>query len=141
MTTETNHKNNMKLPSHLRQWVVQQMVAINLQVLPAELANEFLEFLKEREESGFAEELASCLSEAEKITEKKSEKSDPTCPKCYLIECCCEADRLEYLKSQELEIQMFHSAKRGSRMWRKQLECPCKLHQHLAKAHNKARRK
>jgi hypothetical protein len=41
--------------------------------------------LKEREESGFAEELASCLSEAEKITEKKSEKSDPTCPKCYLI--------------------------------------------------------
>jgi hypothetical protein len=51
MTTETNHKNNMKLPSHLRQWVVQQMVAINLQVLPAELANEFLEFVKEREES------------------------------------------------------------------------------------------
>jgi hypothetical protein len=31
------------------------MVAINLQVLPAELANEFLEFLKEREESGFAD--------------------------------------------------------------------------------------
>jgi hypothetical protein len=70
MTTETNQKNNMKLPSHLRQWVVQQMVAINLQVLPAELANEFLEFLKEREESEFAEELASCLSEAEKITER-----------------------------------------------------------------------
>jgi hypothetical protein len=67
MTTETNQKNNMKLPLHLRQWVVQQMVAINLQVLPAELANEFLEFVKEREES---EELASCLSEAEKITER-----------------------------------------------------------------------
>jgi hypothetical protein len=62
------------------------MVAINLQVLPAELANEFLEFLKEREESGFAEELDSCLSEAEKITEKKSETiGHPTCPKCYLI--------------------------------------------------------
>jgi hypothetical protein len=44
-----------------------------------------------------------------------------------VIKCCCEADRLEYLKSQELEIQMFHSAKRGSRMWRKQLECPCEL--------------
>jgi hypothetical protein len=67
--------------------------------------------------------------------------SEPTCPKCYLIECCCEVDRLEYLKSQELEIQMFHSAKRGSRMWRKQLECPCELHQHLAKAHDEARKK
>ena len=67
MTTETNQKNNMKLPSHLRQWVIQQMVAINLQVLPAELANEFLEFVKEREES---EELARCLSEAKKITER-----------------------------------------------------------------------
>jgi hypothetical protein len=74
MTTETNQKNNMKLPPHLRQWVIQQMVAINLQVLPAELANEFLESLKEREESGFAEELVSCLSEAEKITVPSAEE-------------------------------------------------------------------
>ena len=66
MTNQTNNK-NMKLPSHMRQWVVEQMVAIELQVLPEELTNKFLDFLKESEESGFAEELTSCISEAKKM--------------------------------------------------------------------------
>jgi hypothetical protein len=65
----------------------------------------------------------AALDEAERI--ECLNKTDTTCPKCYLIECCCEEDHIEYLKSQELEIQMFHSAKRGSRLWRKQSECPC----------------
>jgi len=74
MSDQTNNK-NMKLPPHLRQWVVQQMVAIDLQVLSAELANKFLDFLKEREESGFAEELTSCLSEAQAIIERVEGRS------------------------------------------------------------------
>jgi hypothetical protein len=53
---------------------------------------------------------------------------ETTCPKCYLIECCCEADKLEDLKNKKLEIQMFHNAKPGSRTFRKIKECPCGQH-------------
>ena len=66
--------NNKKLPNELRKWVIQQMVAINIGVLPAELANEFFKFIKESEKKGFAQELASCLSEAKIITNKINNK-------------------------------------------------------------------
>ena len=55
-----------------------------------------------------------------------------TCLVCYLINCCCEADRLEDLKNENLEIEEYHNAKPGTRLWRKRHECPCKLHRQLA---------
>ena len=58
------------------------------------------------------------------------------CEKCFLVECCCEADRLEDEENKRLEIEDFHKAKPGSRLWREQLECPCDFHQHLAVKHD-----
>ena len=66
--------NNKKLPNELRKWVIQQMVAINIGVLPDHLANDFFKFIKESEKKGFEQELASCLSEAKIITNKIKNK-------------------------------------------------------------------
>ena len=50
------------------------------------------------------------------------------CDVCFLIECCCEADRIEDEKRKQKEIKMFHNAKPGSRLFRKMYECPCEYH-------------
>ena len=59
--------------------------------------------------------------------------NNKVCDKCYLIECCCEADRIEDEINKKKEIELFHKAKPGSRLWRKILECPCEEHQQNAK--------
>ena len=50
------------------------------------------------------------------------------CEKCFLIECCCEADRKLRIENDKLEIELFHKAKVGSRLHRKIKECPCGQH-------------
>ena len=51
-----------------------------------------------------------------------------TCEKCFLIECCCEQDRLEGEQDRQKEIEMYHNAPVGSRLHRKIKECPCVKH-------------
>ena len=50
------------------------------------------------------------------------------CENCFLIECCCEQDRLEGEQDRQKEIEMYHNAPVGSRLHRKIKECPCGKH-------------
>ena len=50
------------------------------------------------------------------------------CQSCYLYDCVCEQDRLDKLQDDKDEIKMYHSAKVGSRLYRKMNECPCDIH-------------
>jgi hypothetical protein len=38
----------------------------------------------------------------------------------------------EEFEDKQKEIQLFHAAKKGSRLYRRILECPCEKHQWLA---------
>ena len=68
----TNNEQNM-LPPDMRKWVIEQMVAINLEALPAELVDMFLTLSQESLEKGWGDEMARCLSEAKKITDRLRE--------------------------------------------------------------------
>ena len=57
-----------------------------------------------------------------------TETEETICEECFLYKCCCEADREEDEKDKEDEIGQYHSAKIGSRLFRKIMECPCPLH-------------
>ena len=83
----------------------------------------------------------------EQMTTKSSYKDEIiVCEKCFLIECCCEADKISYLiENLEDDLKFYHintsngkpSKKEmrdfiSSRRFRKGLECSCEAHTNLA---------
>jgi hypothetical protein len=57
-----------ELPKELRNWVIDNMVAINRGTLPKNLAMEFISFLEQQSTGKFAKELENCLEEANELS-------------------------------------------------------------------------
>jgi hypothetical protein len=57
-----------KLPKELRNWVIDNMVAMNRGTLPENLAVEFILFLEKQSMGKFAKELENCLEEANELS-------------------------------------------------------------------------
>lgn len=68
MANQSKEQNNLvQLPTDLQVWTTQQFVAIEMKVLPEELAKQFFEFLEPNLNNP---ELASCFADAMKIAQK-----------------------------------------------------------------------
>ena len=57
-----------KLPKELRNWVIDNMVAINRGTLPKNLAMEFISFLEQHSSRKFGKELEFCLEQANEMS-------------------------------------------------------------------------
>ena len=77
MSTKTNNKKNKnnkcvnckRFPPDQRQWIIGNMIAIELDKMPTDLALMFLEFVEDGCKKGFERDLVMCLEEAKKIAD------------------------------------------------------------------------
>jgi len=57
-----------ELPEELRNWVIDNMVAMNRGTLPHNLAMEFISFLEQHSSGKFGKELEFCLEQANEMS-------------------------------------------------------------------------